>query len=192
MSFDDSVWDNENLIKVIKDEGVVVMPTDTIYGMVGKAQSEFVVNKIYKIRKRDPVKPFIILIGSVEELEKFSIILAPEWIKTLEEIWNNKSRPTSIILTCNDPGFTYLHRGKNSLAFRLPNREGLRRLLLKTGPLVAPSANIEKFPESENIQDAKNYFGDSVDLYIDGGSVVSKPSRIIEMHQDGSITVIRE
>jgi L-threonylcarbamoyladenylate synthase len=75
MAFDDKIWDNVDLIKILKNEGIAVMPTDTIYGMVGMAQSEFVVNRIYNIRNRDLKKPCIILIGDMSELEKFSIIM---------------------------------------------------------------------------------------------------------------------
>ena len=61
------------------------MPTDTIYGMVGRAQEEFVVNRIYTIRKRNPTKPCIILIGDISELEKFSVILTEEQKNKIKE-----------------------------------------------------------------------------------------------------------
>src|SRR5204863_149383 len=67
--------------------------------------------------------------------------------------------------------FEYLHRGTNTLALRLPKDESLQNLLKKTGPLIAPSANVEGLPPAKNITDAKKYFGDGVDLYIDGGEI---------------------
>ena len=71
MPFQQNIWDNENLVKVLKADGVGVMPTDTLYGIVGKAKTEKVVNRIYTIRKRAPDKPCIILIGDIGELNKF-------------------------------------------------------------------------------------------------------------------------
>ena len=192
----ENIWDNENLIKVLKDDGVVIMPTDTIYGMVGKAQEEFVVNRIYTIRKRNPTKPCIILIGDIYELEKFSVILTEEQKSKIEEFWSfdfaQDLRPTSIILDCPDPSLEYLHRGTNTLAFRLPMQASLRKLLLKTGPLVAPSANTEALPPPQNILEAKKYFGDLVDLYIDGGTIKNKASKLIKLHKNGTITILRE
>lgn len=180
------------------------MPTDTIYGMVGRAQEEFVVNRIYKIRKRNPDKPCIILIGDVEELEKFSVILTEEQQNKIKEFWYisamvdmGEYRATSIVLDCPDPALEYLHRGTNTLAFRLPALQALRDLLLKTGPLIAPSANPEGLAMSENIDDAKKYFGlpaqagDAVDLYIDGGTIKNKASKLIKLHKDGSVDVLR-
>ena len=76
MKFQKNIWSNKNLIKVLQENGVVVMPTDTIYGIVGKAQSEETVNRIYSIRDRNPQKPCIILVGNIDELEKFSIVLS--------------------------------------------------------------------------------------------------------------------
>ena len=185
----DNIWNNKNLIKVLKENGVVVMPTDTIYGMVGKAQEEFVVNRIYAIRKRNPTKPCIILIGDAEELEKFSIILTEKQKNKIEEYWPG---PVSVVLDCPDPSLKYLHRGTKTLAFRLPTPQTLRDLILKTGPLVAPSANLETVPPNETIEDAKKYFGDAVDLYVDGGTIKNKASKLIKLHKDGSIDILRK
>lgn len=192
-----NIWDNEDLTRTLVGGGVAVMPTDTIYGMVGKALSEKVVNHIYDIRNRAPEKPCIILIGDISELEKFSINISLKQKAELLEYWPIESaedgeRGISIVLDCIDEKFTYLHRGTNTLAFRLPRKAALRDLLLQTGPLIAPSANIEKFPASESIEDAKKYFGDKVDLYVDAGPIVSKPSRIIKLNNDGSVEVLRD
>ena len=183
------IWADANLIKVLKGGGVAVMPTDTLYGVVGKAQSVSTVNRIYNLKKRAPEKPCIILIGSINELEKFSVHLSLEQKKVLEEYWPG---PVSIILDCPDDSFLYLHRGTKTLAFRVPFPPAFRDLLLKVGPLIAPSANPEGLSPAQNILEAKEYFGTSVDSYVEGGKVLGRASRIIKLHKDGSITIIRE
>ena len=153
-------WNNENLIKILKDGGVAVMPTDTIYGVVGRAENKKTVDKIFEIKKRSPDEKLITLISNWEDTKKFginaSLYKIPEY-----------SEPTTFIL--------------EDTAFRLPKEEGLRELILKTGPLVAPSANPEDSPPAKNIKEAKNYFGDLVDLYIDGGEISGKASKIIRL-----------
>jgi len=191
------MWNDENIIKVLKEGGVVIMPTDTIYGMLGRAEDETVVNRIYTLRKRNPSKPCIILIGDTKELEKFGVVTTKEQREKIKEYWFTPSiaegsRPISIILDCTEEKFSYLHRGTNTLAFRLPESEELRNLLFKTGPLVAPSANLETYPPNNNIADAKKYFGDSVDLYVDGGTLHNKASKLIKLHKDGSVSILRE
>ncbi len=76
--------------------------------------------------------------------------------------------------------------------FRLPSPKPLRNLLLKTGPLIAPSANPEGLSPSKNIEEAKKYFGDSVDFYVDGGEIEAKASKLIKLNNDGSIIVLRD
>ncbi len=188
MSILANIWDNENLIKILRKDGVAVMPTDTIYGIVGRAENPDTVERIYKARKRNPDRPCIILIGTEAELPKFSVSLSESQKNKLEEYWPG---PVSIILDCPEDKFMYLHRGTKTLAFRLPSEKGLRELLLKTGPLVAPSANPEGLPSAENTDQAKKYFGSEVDLYIQGEIKGGKASKIIKLHNDGSETIIR-
>src|SRR3989344_2988812 len=66
-------WNNEEIVKIINQGGVVIMPTDTIYGMMGNALSPTLVSRVYAIRKRDTKKPFIILIGNMYELKNIGL-----------------------------------------------------------------------------------------------------------------------
>lgn len=190
-------WNDKNLINVLRGNGVVVMPTDTIYGIVGRAEDVTVVERIYRLRKRAPDKPCIILIGDIGDLKKFSVVLSDKQKNILKEYWSfgvskNMPSPVSIVFDCFDESLTYLHRGTHSLAFRLPASQSLIDLLTEVGPLIAPSANIEGDNPARNIDEAKKYFGNLVDLYLDGGNIDGKASRIIKMNQDDSVSVIRE
>ncbi|MCK4454113.1 threonylcarbamoyl-AMP synthase [Candidatus Parcubacteria bacterium] len=164
--------------KILKKGGIGVLPTDTIYGLVGSALSRKTVERIYKVKKRKQDKPFIILISSLKDLKLFNIRPDKEILILLRKIFPAK---VSIILPCKNKKFFYLHRNKNSLAFRIPKDIWLRRLLSKTGPLVAPSANLEGMPPAEIIEEAKEYFGDKIDFYFNKGRKKEKPSIILEI-----------
>ena len=183
------IWLDKHLEKTLLEKKVVVMPTDTIYGIVGSALEEKVVNRIYDIRKRAPEKPCIILIGDVKDLSKFSINLTHEQANKLKEYWPG---PVSLVFDCTDQKLFYLHRGTQTLAFRLPSAHGLQDLLKITGPLIAPSANIEGQSLAHNIHEAKNYFHELVDLYVDGGERWGTPSKVIKLQKDGSTLILRE
>ena len=190
-------WDDLSLCDALRSGKLAVMPTDTIYGIVGSAFDEATVNRIYQVRQRAPAKPCIILIGDLVELEKFSIKLSKEEKNKLKEYWLapsgvEGSGPASVILDCLDDKLSYLHRGTKSLAFRIPQDAEFRNFLIKTGPLIAPSANPESQPPAKNITEAKNYFGDSVDLYIDAGEIAGRSSRIVKLRKDGGADIIRE
>ncbi len=156
---------------------IAVIPTDTIYGLVCSALEPETVEKIYQLRKRQPSKPFIILVSSIKDLNLFNVEPDEITLQKLQEIWPN---PVSVILACPESKFQYLHRGSKSLAFRMPKNEFLQKLLKETGPLVAPSANFEGEKPAETIKEARKYFGDQV-LYIDGGKLAGKSSTLLDL-----------
>ena len=166
---------------------IAVIPTDTIYGIIARASNPVAVQKIYDVKQRNPSKPFIILIDSIDDLQPFGIELTPAINNLLANYWPG---PVSIILDCPDPKFEYLHRGTDTLAFRLPKNEAIRELVRTTGPLVAPSANPEALPPAANIEEAKAYFGDQIACYV-SGPVNTNPSKIIRITGDGSEEIIR-
>ncbi len=177
------------IVKLLKNGKIGVMPTDTIYGIVGSALNPKTVEEIYSLRKRGVDKPMIILISSLDDLRRFGISLTEEQKDFLEQVWPN---PVSVVLSCPEGELAYLHRGRKSLAFRIPKNETLLRILKKVGPLVAPSANLEKEKPAEEIRDAKRYFGEKVHFYIDAGRLKSKPSTIVQLFEDGTRIVLRQ
>lgn len=162
------------------------MPTDTIYGVVGSALSKKAVLRIYKLRRRNPKKPMIILIGAFKDLSRFGIRLDKEIKRKLNGFWPGR---VSVILPCRLKKYAYLHRGTRTLAFRLPAKRDLRELLKFTGPLVAPSANIEGKRPARTIGEARKYFGGSVDFYIDAGKLDRAPSSLVKIEKSGIISL---
>ena len=73
----------------------------------------------------------------------------------------------------------------------MPEPQWLRALLKITGPLVAPSANVEGESPAKTVAGAKRYFGDKIEFYGDAGKRVSRPSTIIKM-ENGKIMVLRK
>lgn len=179
---------NQKIIEAIKNGQVGVIPTDTIYGLIGSALLPRAVEKIYQLRQREATKPFIILISSTADLKDFNIRVDSEDQKLLQKIWPN---PISVVLPCADKKFAYLHRGKESLAFRIPAQAKLRQLIAKTGPIVAPSANLAGQTPAETITQAKGYFGDHLAFYCSGGTISAPPSTLVSF-KNSHLTVLRE
>jgi L-threonylcarbamoyladenylate synthase len=175
------------VIDALKSGGVGVLLTDTIYGIVASANNPEAVEKVYELRKRQTTKPSIVLIaGSSQIWEQDE---ARRHRDTLERYWPG---PVSIVLPAHTDTPQYLHRGTDTLAYRVPADQKLRALLGSTGPVIAPSANPEGKPPATNINEAKAYFGESVDFYVDSGPApTSQPSTVIKLEADGSGTVLR-
>ncbi len=175
----------QNLMTVLKNGGIAVVRTDTLYGIIARADDEAAVARVYAVKHRAPHKSCVILVGSpsqaygdVEELEKD--------IKEMSEA------PTSFLLDAAHAP-RWLLRQNTYLAHRLPAVSWLRRVASEVGPLVAPSANPEGRPPARTIEEAKAYFGDLIDCYVDGGEVPedTPPSRLIRIESDGSMTRLR-
>ncbi|MEI6478882.1 MAG: L-threonylcarbamoyladenylate synthase [bacterium] len=164
----------KDIVSIIDEGGIGVLPTDTILGLVGSAFSKKAVEKIYNVRQRDKDKPLIILIENSNDLKNFGVKDIP--VAALEKIWPDK---VSIIFEIHNKKLKYLDRGTKSLCFRMPKDRSLRDILKRTGPLVAPSANIQGMTPAKNITEAKKYFGDKIDFYLSGKTKSIKPSTIL-------------
>lgn len=180
--------DLKDAIQPLRRGGLAVLPTDTVYGVVGRAADSAVIERLYTVRQRDPAKPFILLIADEAAAESLGIVLTAPLRQLAATVWPG---PTSLVVPCANPNLIYLHRGQQSLALRVPADGMLRELLQQTGPLAAPSANPESRPPATTASEARTYFGNNVDIYIDGGTRSGKPSRLLAIGPDGATVVLR-
>jgi L-threonylcarbamoyladenylate synthase len=165
---------------------VGVIPTDTVYGLVARAADEAAVERLYALKHRED-KPGTLIAASVMQLEELG--LKHRYLKAVEQFWPGA---VSVIIPISDPALAYLHRGKRSLAVRIPDDTDLLKLLAQTGPLQTTSANAPGEPPATTEAEAKDYFGNDVDFYVDGGNLSDRqPSTIIRIVDD-AIEVIRE
>lgn len=176
------------IIRFLKEGGIGVLATDTIYGLVGSAIDPEAVERIYRLRYRDTRKPMIILISSLADLSLFNVKLAEDERDFLFDLWPGK---VSVVLPCPSSQFEYIHRGSKTLAFRLPKKEELIEILKQAGPLVAPSANPEGLEPARTISEAKNYFGDKVDFYSDAGIIEDLSSTLVAF-ENGKVVIKRQ
>lgn len=163
---------------------VGVMPTDTVYGLVACANNPAAVARLYSLKQRDK-KPGTVIAANIEQL--IALGVKPRYLKAVEHLWPN---PLSIVLPTGDE-LAYLHQSLHSLPFRVPAVQSFKDLLEQTGPLVSSSANQPGMPPANDIEEARHYFNDSVDFYVDGGLLKDHaPSTIIRIVDD-AIEVLR-
>lgn len=170
--------DWEKAERIIREGGIGVLPTDTLYGVVGSALNANTVTRIYEVRERDSHKPLIVLISSVNDLTQLGIQVQGAQTEFLKRYWPGA---VSAILPCPAAAFEYLHRGNQTLAVRLPAHKSLQELLTATGPIVAPSANPQGQPPAETADKARAYFDNTVDFYLDGGRLAGQPSTLVDL-----------
>jgi L-threonylcarbamoyladenylate synthase len=171
--------------ELLQSGAIGVIPTDTVYGVVARAADQAAVAHLYGLKKRED-KPGTLIAADMGQLETLG--LKHRYLKAVEQFWPGA---VSVIIPVSDPKLAYLHRGKKSLAVRIPDDSKLQKLLVQTGPLLTSSANPTGQPVAVNIGQAKEYFGDQVNFYIDGGDLSRRqPSTIIRIIDD-AIEVLR-
>ncbi|QQS20142.1 threonylcarbamoyl-AMP synthase [Candidatus Saccharibacteria bacterium] len=176
---------NPGIDALLKTGAVGVLPTDTVYGLVCRAQDPGAVRRLFTVKKRD-ANPGTVLAANIQQL--IDLGMKARYLKAVEYFWPN---PISIVIPCGDE-LTYLHQGKHSLAVRIPDSVDLRAFLEVSGPLMTTSANHAGESTARTMQQAEEYFGETVDFYVDGGNMGDRqPSTIIRVVDD-AIEVLRE
>lgn len=164
---------------------VGVLPTDTIYGLAARAADQSAVDRLYSVKSREN-KPGTIIAADIKQLEELG--LKHRYLKAVEHFWPGA---VSVVIPCG-PELTYLHRGVNGLAVRIPGDEDLRKFLRSTGPLLTTSANHPGEPPATTIDQAKKYFDGAVDFYADGGDLSGRPPSTVIRVVDDAVEVLRQ
>lgn len=181
-----------NKIKEILDnDGVIIFPTDTVYGIACNCFSEKAIKKVFDIKKRPENKPINVLSNNIDKIK-----LVSKNISEKEEFLINKYMPgaLTIILDKNEKVSDILTAGLDTIGVRIPkNNISLRILENVSYPLATTSANISGDSAGIKISDFLKEFDGVVDAIIDGGETDLKvASTIVRVESDNKLKIIRE
>ena len=177
----------EKASEIINEGGIVIFPTDTVYGIGCNPYNKESIKKIYKMKSRDIMKSLPVLTYSIETAEK--IVEFDQFTKKIvKKFWPG---PLTVILKVTDKKIKESLNLENKIAIRVPDHKCTLELLKKCNFLVGTSANISgNLPHTdpeECLKNLKNY-----DIFVDGGIITSKgESTIIEIENE-QIKIIRE
>jgi L-threonylcarbamoyladenylate synthase len=179
-------------LRVLKEGGLILYPTDTVWGIGCDATNEAAVQDVFTLKQRDETKSLVILLADVRDLMQYIAHPPPD----LANILQGFDRPTTVIYD----GALGLARNAihqdGSVAIRIVQDEFCRHLIKRLRkPLVSTSANLSGQPTPATfaaidpaIKEGVNY----VVQYRQDDTTVKPPSRIIRLHDNGSLDVIRE
>lgn len=176
--------DDDRLIAMLKQGGVGVLPTDTVYGLVCLAANQSSVERLFGDIKPREHKPGTVVGATLEQFVQLGV--KKRYLTAVEQFWPG---PVSVEVP---HGVAYLHRGTGRQAFRVPDNEPLRTLLASVGALQTTSANAPDQPTAGTIEQAQRYFGDKVDFYVDGGDRSNQPVSTVIRVIDDAIEVVRQ
>jgi L-threonylcarbamoyladenylate synthase len=154
--------------KILENESLVAIPTETVYGLAGNIYSEKAINKIFKTKNRPFNNPLIVHIHSKELLENIAQEIPEKAKKLADAFW-----PGSLTLVLNKKEtIPYsITAGKETVAVRVPNHHLTLELLKQLDfPLAAPSANPFGSISPTTSQHVADYFTETLEMVLDGGN----------------------
>ncbi|WP_372793013.1 L-threonylcarbamoyladenylate synthase [Lutibacter sp.] len=180
----------KNSLAILKNQQILLYPTDTVWGIGCDATSEEAVSKIFKIKQRSESKSLIILVDGIEMLQKY----VPEIPMTLIDLVKKTSNPTTIIYN-NPKGLANnVVASDNTVAVRIVQNEFCRKLISAFGkPIVSTSANSSGDTTPKSFKEINQSILDSVDYVVDlqREEVNDKSSTILKVDNNGKVIVLR-
>ena len=166
--------------KVIKNCGIVVFPTETVYGIGANALNEGAIKKLYKVKNRPLDKPISLLVSNIDMIEQVTKDITKLEYALIKEFFPG---PLTIILKKKEIVPNIVTAGGNTVGVRMPKNDIALKLIGYTGvPIAAPSANISGNPSGVELDTIMKEFVDKVDCYIDGGkSKIGVASTIVQV-----------
>lgn len=177
---------NYSLIKetarVLSSGGIVAMPTETVYGLGGRADIKEVVSKLYDLKQRPKDKPFSFALSNIDKIidKRFDTLPAFGY-RLIEKFWPG---PLTIIYYAPDG---------QKVGIRVPSNIIAREILEELGQAIyLPSANISGQKEAVSAQEVEDIFNGKIDLIVDGGKCDNpKPSTLVDL-TSRAFKVLRE
>jgi len=184
--------DSVNLAaKLLKSNGLVILPTDTIYGIAADANSDSAIQKIYNLKKRSKKKPIAIFLKNIIEIEKNFIL------NDLEREIIQKYIPGAITIILrpkkNNKFSKLLNQNNDSVAVRIPNHKFCLKLLNEfSGPIAISSSNVSGQKEINNINLLEKQFNNDVDLIIEGELGKKQIASTIIKIENNEVKILRQ
>lgn len=172
----------------IKNAEIVAYPTETFYGLGVRYDDEKALMRLYGIKKRPEDKTMPLIIGNLTQLEVLTESINEIERLLIDEFWHG---PLTILFNAKK-GLSEFIVKNGKVAVRLPDNQIARDISFYSNmPITSTSANISFMPPPQDVETVSRYFGDSIDLIIDGGQTRGgMPSTIVEV-KDNKIFVIR-
>jgi len=173
---------------IIKHNGLIAFPTDTVYGIGALATSEETIERLFIVKGRKRSQAVALLISTPSEMTRIATDIPENAWKLAEEFWPG---PLTIVLKRN-PALPKIISPLPTVGIRVPNHPFVLALLRETGPLAVTSANRSGEPSAINARQVLDQLSGKIHLLIDGGTAIGRiPSTVIDCTTD-PITVLRD
>jgi L-threonylcarbamoyladenylate synthase len=176
-------------IEVLRADGVVALPTDTVYGIAVRIDTPGGIERLFHVKQRPPDRAIALLIGSAEQARQIGV-MTPSAGALAGAFW-----PGGLTLVlARHEGATLpdvLTGGTATIGLRVPDHPAPRALAAAVGPLPTTSANRSGEPEARDAGEIAAQLGDSIDLIVDGGVAHGGPASTVVDCSGATARVLR-
>lgn len=167
--------------QVLAGGGLVVFPTDTVYGLAAGLWNPAAIARLYEAKERSANKAIAVLIGAIEQLQQVTPGLTPSASRLAQRFW-----PGALTLVVpKHPDLPENLSALPTVGVRMPNHNFARALLRAAGPLATTSANISGAVNPKDAQEVFEQLAGRVELIIDGGALTGGvPSTVVDCTTD--------
>lgn len=177
----------EKLAHILKNDGVISVPTDTVFGVCSRINSEIAYHKLMNLKNRSAEKSFPVMCANEKQIKNVAVV--DERVeKIIKEFMPG---PITLVLKKNKDLPNYVTNGKDTIAIRMATSEYIEKLILKVeSPIFMTSANKSGEPECKSLEEIENSCP-LLDGMMEGNVVYSKGSTIIDCTSE-EIKILRE
>jgi tRNA threonylcarbamoyl adenosine modification protein (Sua5/YciO/YrdC/YwlC family) len=169
------------VVETLQNGGIVVYPTDTIYGLGCSIYAKAAIQRIYRIKRQDLTKPMSFVIADLKNINSYARVSKYAY----RALRHHLPGPYTFLLPASREVPKKLWSKRKTVGIRVPDNKICRMIVQELGhPVVSTSVTDPNGNILNNPDDIQEYFGKVVDTIVDGGALGTVPSSIIDLTED--------
>ncbi len=177
------------VLAVLRNQGVVALPTDTVYGIAGLVSSSAAIMQLYAIKSRDALKAIPVLISDIWQVSRLSNNFSAAAQLLAQHFW-----PGALTLILSkQPDLPAELSANETVGIRMPAHEWLRDIMRQCGPLATTSANLSGGANPITAQEVQTQLDGRLELIVDGGTCQGGiPSTVVDCSDEQNLRIVRQ
>ena len=179
----------DKIVEIINSSGLVISPTDTVYGIMGDALNKESIKNVYDVKHRDYKKPLILLMSSIDMIKEYTLDISEDEMNLMKKFYPGCM---TLLLRRNSKVDGMICNNGEYVGVRIPDNKDLLSIIEKLGrPVFSTSCNISGNDVVRSIDEIDEEIISKVDYIYDGGYIDSVSSTVVRI-DNGEVVILRD
>ena len=179
----------DKIVEIINSSGLVISPTDTVYGIMGDALNKESIKNVYDVKQRDYKKPLILLMSSIDMIKEYTLDISEDEMNLMKKFYPGCM---TLLLRRNSKVDDMICNNGEYVGVRIPDNKDLLSIIEKLGrPVFSTSCNISGNDVVRSVDEIDEEIVSKVDYIYDGGYIDSVSSTVVRI-DNGEAVILRE